>query len=408
MLCVAALLAATANAGEPLTLPDAIERALRTAPTIDAAAAQSDLGNARMAEARAPLYPNIEAGAEYNQAPGYDQIITNRGLTFAQLMLGYTVYDGGRRTDQARAAQYAAEAATLGVDAARAQIVFDVSVAYFDLMRQRERASELEASLERLAGYVRIVESLERSGRAIANDVLKIRAVHDAVQLALAGVQQEADHASIVLGSIIGESGSTDLQVAQSSPLPPSPTGEISESPVYRAAARQVDAARLAVNAAQAERAPTLKLVLTSGWEGIDPPKTFGRHLGASYDGAVSLPIFTGGLLQSHVDQAMAAERAAIAQQRQVELDLKRDLADATARYQNARRQLVLLAQSQSTGDDSFALDWTRFLGGGSVSLLEVTDAYQQAENLRLARFDQEFAARQSAAQARLILGLSG
>jgi len=408
ILCAGAILSATANAAEPLTLADAIDRALRTAPAIDAAAAQSDLGAARVAEARAPFYPDIEAGAEYNQAPGYDTVITNRGLTLAQLMLGYTVYDGGRRTDQARAAQYAAEAAALGVDAARAQIVFDVSVAYFDLMRQRERASELEASLERLAGYVRIVEALERSGRAIANDVLRIRSARDAAQLALAGVQLEADHASILLGSIIGESGSTDLRVAESSALPPPSAGEITDSPAYRAAERQVKAARLSVNAAEAERAPTLKLALTAGWEGIDPPKTFDRRLGASYDGAVSLPIFTGGLLQSHVDQAKAAERAAIAQQRQVERDLKRDLADATTRYQNARRQLVLLAQSQSTSDDSFALAWTRFLGGGTVTLLEVTDAYRQAESLRLAHFDQEFAARQAAAQAKLLLGLSG
>ena len=97
----------------------------------------------------------------------------------------------------------------------------------------------------------------------------------------------------------------------------------------------------------------------------------------------------------------------AIAQQRQVEIDLKRDLADAGERYRSAREQLALLEQSQSTADDSFALDWARFLGGGSVTVLEATDAYQQAESLRLMRFDQEFAARQAAAQARLLLGLS-
>lgn len=407
-LCAGALLASTAHAAETLTLADAIDRALRIAPALDAATAQSDLSSARVAEARAPLYPSIQAGAEYNQAPGYDQIITNRGLTLAQLMLDYTVYDGGRRSDQARAARYAAQAAALGVDTARAQIVFDVSVAYFDLMRQRDRAKELDASLERLRSFVRIVEALERSGRAIATDVLRIRTTRDAAQLALAAVQQDAEHASIVLASLIGQAGATDLQVEQSSALPTLPTGEITDSPAYRAAARQVQAARLTVDAAEAERAPSLELALTSGWEGIDPPRTFSRRLGASYDGAVSVPIFTGGLLRSHVDQAMAAERAALAQQRQVELNLKRDLADATARYQSARRQFVLLAQSQSTSDDAFALDWTRFLGGGAVTLLEVTDAYQQAENLRMARFDQEFAARQAAARAKLLLGLSG
>ena len=397
----------TARAVDTLSLADTIDRALRTAPALEAATAQSDLGVARVGEARAPLYPSIEAGAEYNQAPGYDQVISNRGLSLAQLMLGYTVYDGGRRADQERSARYAAEAATLGVAAEQAQIVFDASVAYFDLMRQRKSESALAASLARLASYVRIVESLQHNGRAIANDVLKISATRDSTELSLATVRQGAEHASIVLSSIVGESGRTDLQVVDLSALPPPPIGEIRASPVYEAADRQVQAAKLAVTAAEAERYPTLKLALTTGWEGVDPPKTFSHHLGASYDGAVSLPIFTGGLVQSHVDQAKANERAAIAQQRQVELNLKRDLMDATARYQNARDQLRLLERSQSTADDSFALDWTRFLGGGNVSLLEVTDAYRQAENLRLLRFDQDFVARQATAQAKLLLGLS-
>jgi outer membrane protein TolC len=407
VLCAGTILGARVHAAETLTLEEATDRALRTAPALESAVAQGDLGDARVNEARAPLYPNLAANAEYNQAPGYDQVISNRGLTLAQLELGYTAYDGGRRSDQVRSARYQAEAAALGVNTARAQIVFDVAVAYFDLMRQQESEKEIAQSLDRLDGYLRIVDSLQRSGRAIANDVLKIRATRDAGRLMLATVREAGAHSSIVLGSMIGLFDRSDLEVAEVATLPSPPNGEISESPVYKAAARQVEAARLAVRAAEAERSPTLRIALTSGWEGVDPPKTFGHHLGASYDGAVSVPIFEGGLIQSHVDEAKAAERTAIAQQRQVEIDLKRDFADAGERYRSAREQLALLAQSQSTADDSFALDWARFLGGGSVTVLEATDAYQQAENLRLARFDQEFAARQAAAQARLLLGLS-
>lgn len=88
-------------------------------------------------------------------------------------------------------------------------------------------------------------------------------------------------------------------------------------------------------------------------------------------------------------------------------LSLARDLADANNRYANERKQIDLVAQSQQTADDSFALDWTRFLGGGKVTILEVIDAFQQAETLRLMRFDQEFAARQASAQAALILGVA-
>jgi multidrug efflux system outer membrane protein len=295
----------------------------------------------------------------------------------------------------------------LGVDAVRSQIIFDSTIAYFDLLRAREIQTELKANLERLTKYAAIVESLERSGRAIANDVLKIRAARDSAELVLASTDEAAAHASLALGSMIGEFDNSALRVAEISGLPAPPAGDIQQNPAFRAAERQVQSAKLSVQAARAERSPIFKLALTSGWEGIDPPKTFGHHLGASYDGAVSVPIFQGGLVRSHIDEALAAQHAAIAQQRQVELELKRNLADAESRYRGARRQLEILARSQSTANDAFALDWTRFLGGGNVTLLEVTDAYQLAENLRLARFDREFAARQAKAQAQLVLGVT-
>jgi outer membrane protein TolC len=345
---------------------------------------------------------------QYAQMPGYDQTITNRGMTLAQLTSDYTIFDGGRRNDQVRAARYAAEAAILGVAAVRAQITFDTSVAYFDLLRAREQESSLGANLNRLASYVAIVEALERSGRSIMNDVLRIRTTRDAAQLALINAHQAVQHASIFLASLIGAiDQANDLRIASLSDLPEPPNANVEQSPTYRAAERQVRSAEVLVTAARDERYPTVKVGLTAGWLGIDPPKTFGHHLGASYDTMLAIPIFQGGLVQSHIDQALAAQHMAEAQRRQIELQLTRDLADANSRYANARQQLDFLAQSQETADDSFALDWTRFLGGGNVMILEVLDANQQAVNLRLARYDQEFAARQAAAQAALILGIA-
>jgi multidrug efflux system outer membrane protein len=205
---------------------------------------------------------------------------------------------------------------------------------------------------------------------------------------------------------MMGIFGRTDLEIASVTGLPSMPPGDLLQSPTVRAAQRQVASAQLAAQAARAERYPTFKLALTSGYEGVDPPQTFTNQLGASYDGAVSLPIFDGGLITSHIQQAEAAMHAAIADRRQIELQLKRDYSDAYANYRSALKQLSIVAQSKATADDAFALDWARFLGGGNVTLFEVLDAFQQAENLHLTRLDEEFAARQAVAQARLLLGV--
>ena len=402
---LAAISPCDAAAARAITLDEAIARALKLAPSLDSAAAQSDLGQARIEEARAPLLPSVSGNGEYYQPSGYDKTVSNGGLTQAQLALTYTAFDDGRRNALLRAARYAAQAATLGVRAAQAQVVFDTSIAYFELLRRDEDHVELTTILSRLAKYVHIVEELQESGHANANDVLTLQVARDTAELALSAGRQAQAESSTVLGSMIGF-GDTSLVASEKVGLPPPPTGDFSQNPAYQAAIRQVEAAKLTVDAAQAERFPNLNLTLTTGWQGINPPKTFGHHFGASYDGAVTVPIFQGGLVHSHIDEALAGERAALAQQRQIELQVKRDLAGVNVRYRGALDQLGILRRSQQSARDAFALEWTRFLGGGSATIVEVTNAYQQAENLRVASFDQEFNARQAAAQGRLILGL--
>ena len=86
---------------------------------------------------------------------------------------------------------------------------------------------------------------------------------------------------------------------------------------------------------------------------------------------------------------------------------LTQRLEDAASRYRQAQDQLAILARSQPTADDAFALYWTRFLGGGSVTVLEVLDAFEQAESFRIAAADQRFAVRQAAADIALLYGAS-
>jgi len=392
--------------GETLTLDQAVQRALAFAPTVASASAQSDLSAAMVREARAPLYPSLSAGSEYMQAPGYSKAITNGGLSDALLTLDYTAYDFGRRLAQARAALYQSEADSYGVHAARAQIIFDTTVAYYDLVRTQEIDRELDTIDARLRRYVAVVKALRVSGRSIANDELKVRTASNNAGLELSSAHHNVERATAILGALMGQFGPSDITVAEVSGVPAWPGEDLSRNPMLQAAQRTVASAKAGVQAAERERYPTVRLALTAGWQGINPPRTFTHEAGASYDGLVSMPIFDGGLISAHVDEARARVAAAQAEVRQIELELRKQLADAAPRYRQARDQLALLTSAEPTAQDNFALTWTRFLGGGNVTLLEVLDAFQQVEQLRLARPDQLFATRQAAAQAALTLGL--
>jgi outer membrane protein TolC len=392
--------------GETLTLEQAIQRALAFAPTVASASAQSDLSTAMVREARAPLYPSLSAGSEYMQTAGYSIAVTNGGLSDAMLTLDYTAYDFGRRLAQARAALYQSEADRYGIHAARAQIIFDTTVAYYDVVRAREIEREFITDNARLKRYVAVIKALRTSGRSITNDVLKVQTASNNAGLSLSSAHHEVERTSAVLGALTGQFGTSDITVAEVSVLPVWPGQDLSGNPMLEAAQRTVASAKAAVQAAERERYPTVKLALTAGWQGINPPHTYAHNAGASYDGLISMPIFDGGLISAHIDEAHAKVAAAQAQVRQVEFQLRKQLADAEPRYRQARDQLTLLSDAEPTARDNFALTWTRFLGGGNVTLLEVLDAFQQVEQLRLARPDQMFAARQAAAQGALVLGL--
>jgi adhesin transport system outer membrane protein len=367
--------------------------------------ATSDLSEARTREMRAPMMPSISAGAEYYQAPGYDQVITNRGLSSGLLALDYTAIDFGRRMSRLRAARYAAEAARLGIVAVRAQIVFDVKVAYFDLMRAKRAAIETQANVDRLGRYVGTIDRLQRSGRAIQNDSLKVRTTLDTAQLALSDARNDQLHGAMVLGSMLGDFDRADYDLADITEIPVMPTADLRDAPTIRAAERAIASSKMQVEAAQAERYPTVQLALTAGALGVDPQSTIEHHYGASYDGVVSVPVFQGGLISSHIDQAKAKQLQAVAQARSAEYLLTRRVSDARLRYQRARDALEILQRAQPNADDAFALTWTRFLGGGTATLLEVLDAYEQAENLRISRIQQDFAAREAAAESALLYG---
>lgn len=388
-----------------ITLSDAIERALHVAPSVDMAAAASDMSVAHLREQRAPLFPTVGAGAEYYQAPGYNQIISNRGLSAGMLTLDYTAWDWGRRRALVRAAEYVNEASRLGVAAARAQIVFDTSIAYFDLLRARATQQALQASLGRMTRYVTTIQALEKSGRVITNDVLKFRTARDSTELALDAARSNSERANATLGILIGEPNPQDLDIADITGPLPKPTGDLAQSPVMQAAQRAIASANSQIVAAKDERLPTFQVALTTGFVGIDPPATIAHNFGGSYDGVMSVPVFDGGLIASHIDQAKAKAHSATAQARQAEYILRRRVADASLRYDEAQRQLEILSRAQPTADDNFGLTWTRFLGGGAATMLEVLDAYQQAEQLRLQHFDQQFNAREAVAETNLLFG---
>ena len=410
LLVVVFLLAALASyshAGEPLTLNECVERALRTIPKLAEAGAAIDLTAAQRREVNASFYPTLRSDVQYYQEPGYREAITNRGLAAGQLLADYQVFDGGKRLAQLRAAQFAEQASTLGLDAARSQVIFDTSVAFYSLVHASQELQELRNSNKRLALYNNVVASLRGSGKATANDALRIQLLFDTSRVQLNSALHQRERASVMLSSLIGESPRADLTV-QSPPIESSADRQgaaVDENPALQSLMRNQVGAGEEVRAAQAEKYPTFHLALTAGALGTDPPSTLTRYWGASYGGIISVPIFQGGAINARIDQARARMRQAATQVNQLRIDLLERLAEARSRYQEAQESSAVLQESIPSADAAFQLSWARFLGGGSITLFEVTDAYSQSLSSHLALLEQQFSARQASAEIAKLTG---
>ena len=112
--------------------------------------------------------------------------------------------------------------------AARAQIIFDTTVAYYDLVRTREIERELTTDDARLKRYVAVVNALRASGRSIANDVLKVATASNNAGLALSSAHHNVERACALLGALIGQFGPSDITIAEVSGLPAWPGQDLS------------------------------------------------------------------------------------------------------------------------------------------------------------------------------------
>ncbi len=217
-----------------------------------------------------------------------------------------------------------------------------------------------------MSRYVTTIQALEKSGRVITNDVLKFRTARDSTELALDAARSNSERAVATLGILIGEPNQPDLDIAEHSrAFRRGRRAILRRVPVMQAAQRAIASANSQIVAAKAERLPTFQVAFTTGFVGVDPPSDDRAQLWRVVRRRVSVPVFDGGLIASHIDQAKAKAHSATAQARQTEYLLKRRVADASLRYDEANRQLDILSRAQPTADDNFGLTWSRFLGGG-------------------------------------------
>jgi outer membrane protein TolC len=283
------------------------------------------------------------------------------GLSFSQ-----TLFSGGRVTGQTQTANAGVRSAAIGLTAARAQLLLDVTQAYYDAALGDRLVAIAQATLQQADTTLSQAQLARQVGNQSEFDLLRARVTRDNQRPVVIQRQAARDLAYYRLKNLLNlplgqplalTSQLVDTAMVHSARLTelvqtPADTGTDVRAPV-RQASEAVTSQQGLLRSARAQRWPQVSL--TSDYAEIGYPND-GSPFGTNYLSdwvvavGVQVPLFTGGRVKGDV----AVARAGL-EQAQLQLRQTRELAQLDARNTQLQLQAADAAWDASAGTEEQA-----------------------------------------------------
>jgi len=266
------------------------------------------------------------------------------GLSFSQ-----TIFAGGRVSGQVRAAGAGVRSAAVGLTSAKAQLLLEVTQAYYDAVLGDRLVSIAQANLEQADTTLSQTQLARNVGNQSEFDLLRARVTRDnqrpVVIQRVAARDLAYDRLRQILNLPMHQALALTTELGDTALVQPARVAELVETPAdtspdVRAPVRQANEAVTQqeglLRAAQSQRLP--QIVLSSDYAQLGYPGTV-SPIGTNYLGdwavtlGVQLPLFTGGRIRGDRDVARANLEEA-----RLRAEQTRELAQVDAR--NAQLQL--------------------------------------------------------------------
>jgi protease secretion system outer membrane protein len=328
-LCVAAALCA-ANSAYAFGPADAYESALTHDPIYGAAMKERDASDANRAIGRSYLLPNLSATygtyrdttdtTTFGAADPENNGSTTQGyhsyagtVSLRQPLINY---EGLARYRYGKAEALAGDATfTDRSEDLLVRVLGAYTDTLFALDQVKLASAQKKTFDEQLAGN----EALFNNGQGTRTDILETRSKAELAQADLADARDNLDNAAHALEAVAGLPAALDVegldQLSDSyKPVMPSPNSfeqwrdiALDSNAELIAERHTVEAARQQVEVARAGFYPHVDLVASIGKNQSDAVNTIGqRYLNKQVGIEVTIPIYSGGLVQASSEQASA------------------------------------------------------------------------------------------------------
>jgi outer membrane protein TolC len=382
-----------------LTLADAIRLGLQTNLGVIASNNATATARSQRVQALAALLPNISVNAadtaaqtnlaafgfKFNLPPGLNfsipLVVGPYNYTQLQGAVSGSVYDPVARRNW-HAAQELERASGFFAKDARELVVMAVAGTYLQTIATAARVESQRAQVANADAVHHQAEIRKEAGTNARIDVMRTLVELQTQRQRLNSLEADWRTQKLTLARTIGLP--LDREITLADPLSPDtipipePATAVEQALAQRsdlkAAESQVRAAQIAVDAARAERLPSVTVNGDYGILGPNPAQTHGVF---TVTGSVNVPVWTGGRIKAEVEQAQAALH-----QRQAELAdqkgrIEQEVRAALIQLRTAGGQLELAATNRDYAAETLREARDRF-NLGVANTVEVVQAQEQ------------------------------
>ncbi|MEO6688491.1 MAG: TolC family outer membrane protein [Dokdonella sp.] len=345
-LPLALLLAIGTNAAHADDLIQIYQDARASDPTLSGAEATKLATDEGVDQARSALLPLIAASLSFSRTRGGDDgqsliqdpslpndpnppLIAVDGLTSTSYTrstgatLNQSILDISRWT-ALKSSKYTAQAGAATYDAAQQALLVRVATAYFNVLTAIDALRFADANEKALGRQLEQAQQRFEVGLAAITDVNDAKAQHDQAVASVINNRNALDQAREAVRELTNKEPGEFHKLRENLPLdhptPDDPAAwvdvALKQNPTLSSAALQVDAANANINTARAGHLPTISGQLSYGrspsWSdtrfgGVGEFHNFSGdpRWGSTVSVTLNVPIFSGGLTQSRVRQAI-------------------------------------------------------------------------------------------------------
>jgi len=388
-----------------LTLPQALDIALKNSTNIRTAMAQLDQAKGQYEQYRSSLLPQLDLHARQSlltvNLVGLGVPVTGEtgkigpfGSMDARIFLTQELFNlADRRAWQS--ARWRQNSAQFMVGDARELVALNVVAAYLEALRNKATRDSLAAQGTLAGDLYKITR--ERVTQGVAAELEANRAMQQVNSLEQQ--RQEADQSYIVaklnLAKILQAKVTSNYEVADPAAYgaggPPDRVATIQAALAsraeYRSLEASVKAAELGVKSARASRLPTLRMGFSDGQSGNSPENNVNVY---SLSGIVDFPIFDGGFIHGEIEEAKGVLREALAALDQGRSQIETEVLTSISGVESALKEVATSEANVKLSQQEVELARQRFTQGIADNT-EVVNAQDRLERAADARIRAEF-----------------